>query len=89
MCTKEDICVDDGPEYTPDTSYQYYLNNWYVQMDLVCTPTAKVGLMITMFFAGFLIGGTMYAFPDKFGRRNSLIIAMVLANISQTILLAW
>ena len=40
-CTNEEICLaKDDPFstlfYKVDTRYDYYLENWYVEMDLVC-----------------------------------------------------
>ena len=49
----EDICTarETGEVlnfiYKVDTSYEYYLNNWYVEMDLMCVPSASISLMYT------------------------------------------
>ena len=44
MCSVETICnaqPGDGLEYKVDTSYEYYINNWYVNMPgLICMPGA-------------------------------------------------
>ena len=51
-CSAEnDICPSldsDSPlDYRVDTSYEYYLNNWYVQMDLVCVNKLRTNSMIS------------------------------------------
>ena len=85
-CTREEICEGENlPNYKVDTSYEYYLDNWFVQMNLVCTPVATIGLMVTLYFIGFACGGMLYALPDKLGRKNALLIGCLLAAIGQTI----
>ena len=33
--------------YKVDTSYEYYLNNWYIEMDLMCRSSTQIGFMFT------------------------------------------
>lgn len=48
----------------------------------MCMTPATIGYMISTYYIGFAIGGLFYAFPDRYGRKNSLILGLVLANIS-------
>lgn len=54
-------------------------------MDLVCTPAATIGLMVTLYFTGFAIGGFLFALPDKLGRKKALLIGCLLSALGQTI----
>ena len=65
-----------GEDYTVDTSYEYYLNNWFLQMDLLCMPATTIGFMITAYYIGFAFGGLFFAFPDKYGRKLSIIFGL-------------
>ena len=54
-CSVEDICAarnlhgdQNLPfDYKVDTSYEYYLNNWYIEMDLMCKSNTQIGFMFT------------------------------------------
>ena len=56
-------------------------------MDLVCVPASKIGMMISAYFIGFIVGGLFYALPDKYGRRKAMIFGTVLACLAQCLLL--
>ena len=51
-------------------------------MDLVCVPANTYGMMISAYFIGFLVGGLLYAIPDKYGRRKAMIFGTVLACLA-------
>ena len=51
-------------------------------MDLLCTPAARIGLMITAYYIGFAIGGLMFNFPEKYGRKNSVLIGMAISCVA-------
>ena len=72
-------------EYRVDTSYEYYIDNWYVQMDLVCANMVTINFMVSARYIAFGIAGlTMFALPDRFGRKWVLAITslvMVLASL--------
>jgi MFS family permease len=74
-------------DYKVDTSYEFYLENWYLEMDLMCTPAATVGLIISTYFMSYIIGGIFCAFPDKYGRKFSLAFSFSIAIIGQTVML--
>ena len=73
--------------YKVDTSYEYYLETWYTEMDLMCTPEATVSIMLTMYFVGTLITGFLAPLPDRFGRKTSVIAGLFLSTVCQTIML--
>ena len=91
-CSSEDIChaKDNDASYSDyqvDTSYFYYLKNWFTEMDLVCMTPASIGMMITAYYIGFAMGGLFFAFPDKYGRKKSLIMGLIISTISQTLMI--
>ena len=86
-CTSSQICKarndpDSTLTYKVDRNYAYYLENWYLQMDLVCTPPATIGLVITAYYIGFAVGGLFFSFPEKYGRKRSVIFGMVISLVS-------
>ena len=50
-------------QYQVDTTYEYYLDNWYVQMDLVCTNKMSINSIIS---AKYIVYG-IAAHLTKFG----------------------
>ena len=88
-CSVEDIClarsIDPSfSDYTVDTSYKYYLDNWYTKMDLLCESPATIGFLISAYYIGYTVGGVFWAFPDRYGRKFSTIFGLVMATVSQT-----
>ena len=59
QCKAQQICAakEAGQDitYTVDESYDYYMNNWYVEMDLVCTPATAVTQMFSVALIGILL----------------------------------
>ena len=51
-------------------------------MDLLCMPVVKIGLMITAYYIGFAVGGLMYNWPEKYGRKNSVLIGMAISIVA-------
>jgi MFS transporter, OCT family, solute carrier family 22 (organic cation transporter), member 4/5 len=56
-------------------------------MDLMCTPAATVGLLISAYYIGYIIGGAFFHFPDRYGRKFSLALSFAIAIFSQTVML--
>ena len=56
-------------------------------MDLMCMSSTEVGFMITAYYMGFTLGGLCFTLPDIYGRKKSLIFGLLLATISQTVML--
>ena len=51
-------------------------------MNLLCMPVVKIGLMITAYYIGFAVGGLMYNWPEKYGRKNSVLIGMAISIVA-------
>jgi len=91
-CSAAEIChlQDTDPSYNDfkvDTNYKYYLDNWFIEMDLKCMTTAAIGFMVTAYYIGFAIGGLFFGFPDKYGRKKSLILGLAISCIAQTVVI--
>ena len=89
ICEHRDTMTDYGADYVVDTSYEYYLQNWFLEMDLVCMPATTIGFMITAYYIGFAIGGLFFAIPDKYGRQISIVFGLTVAIIGQALMLYW
>jgi MFS family permease len=77
-----------GFEYKVDTSYQYYLDNWVEAMDLTCTNPVLIGFMMSVYFIGTGISLPLFSwFPDKFGRRLTVIFFLGIMLVTQVMLL--
>ena len=80
QCSAEEIIcplIEQGKfiEYKVDTTYEFYLNNWYVEMDFICTPQSKIDWLASIYMIGVAIGSfTLSWFPDKYGRKTTLIL---------------
>ena len=89
----EDICAarESGQPldftFKVDTTYEYYLNNWYVEMDLMCTPMTQISLMYMWYFVGTISGGVLAVIPDRIGRRKSVMGGMLVSLVAQTVML--
>lgn len=90
-CSNEYICDElsrgNTIPYAADTSRERFFNNWFVEMDLICTAPAVIGALYTVERA--LEGAVGFAFPwipDKLGRRRSMIYFLGLNLFAQTIL---
>ena len=56
-------------------------------MDLKCMDPARIGLMVTAFFVGFAMNGLLFTIPDRFGRKNTVFVAMLASCIAQTLMI--
>ena len=68
--------------YVVDYSSKYSLHNWVEQLDLVCVSGEKIGLIGSMFFAGW--SSTVLFIPfasDKIGRRWIFLFSIILVAI--------
>lgn len=90
---KEVICPalssgNEQLEYEVDESYEYYLDNWFVQMNLICTPKVKVSLMISYLYMALGVAGLLlFAMPDRFGRKFTMVTNLTVHVAAQYIIL--
>ena len=61
-----------GFEFKVDDMQVGHLNNWYVTLDLMCKSNSEIGSIVSIQFAGFLVGTLFFFCPDTFGRRESI-----------------
>ena len=83
---KEDICpalANGFPiEFQVDTSYDYYLNNWFVQMDLMCESKMRTNFMLSAYYISYAISGFLFfAIPEIYGRRKTLLAILALSVV--------
>ena len=59
-------------QYRLDPTYEFNLENWYSQMDMMCTPESTINLLVSMYFLMLAVGGILF-FPvtDRIGRRKT------------------
>jgi MFS family permease len=76
-CKNTDFCGTTIPHrinYTDNTSLQ----NWVEDLDLYCTPGAQIGLIGSMFFAGWAVSATILPrTADIYGRKRVYLFAMI------------
>ena len=64
-----------GFEYKVDTTYDYYINNWYVDMDLVCANKAHTNSMLVPYYIASGLAGVMFLpMPDRLGRKFTIVL---------------
>jgi MFS family permease len=79
-----------GFEYKVDTSYEYYLNNWYVDMNLECENPIKTNSMVTANFILSGVAGLAFStIPDKYGRKKATIVFLGLLLAAQIATIIW
>ena len=72
-CSTDEIC-EDGAKYRVDQNYEYYLKNWYTEMDMVCKSHKKMAMLASIYYISAFFGGLILApLPDKIGRKTSFI----------------
>ena len=63
-------------EYRVNIDADYYLNNWFVEMDLMCESKVRTNIMVSARYIAFGIAGALlFAVPDRWGRKKSLLLA--------------
>lgn len=93
-CSAEEVICpalsrgDENLQYEVDQSYEYYLNNWYVQMDLVCANKIRTNSMISFKYIAFGIAGLLlFAMPDRYGRKFSMVVNFAVHLAAQYLIL--
>ena len=75
-------------EYRVDESYDYYLNNWFVQMDLLCINPVRTSSMISAKYIAYGIAGLLlFAMPDRYGRKFTMIVNFAVHLVAQYLIL--
>jgi hypothetical protein len=91
-CPSDEICAarEAGQfvDYTIDTSYANYFDNWFNQMDLMCVPRSKYMALGSAFFmcagfSGILLGG----FAERLGRKKTVFTLQAFSSVAQLIIL--
>ena len=68
----------------PDFTNKNSFHNWVEELDLYCTPQAKIGMLGSFLFAGILFS-MFFIIPlsDKYGRKPMLILNAALGTVVQ------
>lgn len=59
--------------------------NWQVTLDLACEDLNEVNQALSYYFIGYGLGFIFFFFPDAFGKRNSMIFAIITQQIGCTL----
>lgn len=80
-CKADFFCnLEDPKSVTHRVDWDYYasLHNWVEDLDLTCTPKAKIGLIGSMYFAGYTTSAVILPrLSDLYGRKIVYFISMV------------
>ena len=68
--------------YKVDKSYEYYIENWYLEMDLMCVSKSTIGLIVTAYYIGFASGALFYQWPEKYGRKFPMQLGMAVSLVA-------
>ena len=90
-CSTDEICAAKGAgddiTYKVDESYEYYMNNWYIDMDLMCKPVTAVAQIFSWVLIGVLIGILFAPLSERIGRKKAVILGMIFSIIAQLLIL--
>ena len=77
-----------GFEYRVDKSYDYYLENWYSEMDLVCANMVAINFMVSARYIAYGVAGLfLFAMPDKYGRKWTIAITSAIMIVAQFLMI--
>ena len=75
-------------DYRVDQSYEYYLNNWYAQMNLVCTSMVPMNFMMSARYIAYGISGfILFSIPDNYGRKWTTAITGAVMIFAQLLMI--
>lgn len=58
-----------------DFEHSHSINNWYTQLDLVCEPKYKIGMLSSVSSIALALGGALFTNQiDKLGRRPMVLM---------------
>ena len=90
MCSARDAePLNPNFYYKVDQSYQYYVENWYTELDFACQPASAISFMFIWYFVGTLSSTIFSAMPDKYGRKKTVYFFLLASVIAQAILIYW
>ena len=55
------------------------MDNWYTEMDLMCTPKTVVAQMFSWTMIGILVGLLFAPLAEKVGRKKTIVAGMLLS----------
>lgn len=87
-CSQEHICKTDTTQYIVDYDDQTSLDNWVMQLDLVCESKFKIGMIGSSFFIGWTLTTILLpAMADKYGRKWIFRLSTLTTGIAMVFLL--
>ena len=64
------------------------MENWYTQMDLVCANMVAINFMVSARYIAYGIAGlTLFAMPDRFGRKWVIVITSTIMVLAQLLMI--
>lgn len=89
-CSTADICAAKASnifvEYQIDTTDHNYFENWYDQLDLLCSPTSEVMMFSSVFFFAAGTGGILLAsLAERLGRKKTITIFQSISTAAQLV----
>ena len=76
-----------GFEYKPNQMQEGYLQNWFVEYNLMCLSKNQISQTVSLNFLGYFFGALLVFFPDTFGRKKSMLILLPFVAVSQVLIL--
>ena len=56
-------------------------------MGLYCKSPIEIGYIVSVYYIGYVFGACFYFVPDKYGRKRSVIVSLLLELVSETVIL--
>lgn len=72
----------------PDVTDKYYIRNWFVTLDLMCTAPGVYNGIASYYFLGYGFGAILCFIPQIYGRKRSMTF-ILLANIVTNFLIVF
>ena len=91
-CTaSEQICparaLGTDLEFRVDNSYEYHLQNWYLEMDLLCQSKVKTSFLVSArYIACGVAGFFFFALPERYGRKKTMLCSLMPSLVSQYVI---
>lgn len=75
ICSTDYICSKKSVqnfEYVPDRTKEDFLENWYVELNLICEDNDYVNSRGSLYFIGYGLGVIFFFMPQTFGRKGTM-----------------